>query len=59
MCFVVGSVLGPLMNITEERRNKSFKDSDIDLFIYGIIWSLLSCCSFSSFLLLVLSSDVA
>lgn len=49
MCFVVGSVLGPLMNITEERRNKSFKDSDIDLFIYGIIWSLLSLLLFFFF----------
>eukprot|EP01125_Pyxidicula_operculata_P005044 TRINITY_DN1852_c3_g2_i1.p1 TRINITY_DN1852_c3_g2~~TRINITY_DN1852_c3_g2_i1.p1 ORF type:complete len:1923 (-),score=635.24 TRINITY_DN1852_c3_g2_i1:335-6103(-) len=31
-----GSVLGSLMNISPERRAKSFKDSDIDIFVYGL-----------------------
>lgn len=31
-----GSVLGPLMNIGEKTRALSFKDSDIDIFVYGL-----------------------
>uniref|UniRef100_A0A6B2KWG6 Poly [ADP-ribose] polymerase n=1 Tax=Arcella intermedia TaxID=1963864 RepID=A0A6B2KWG6_9EUKA len=31
-----GGVLGPLLNINEETRKKSFADSDIDIFIYGL-----------------------
>ena len=31
-----GAVLGSIMDITDEQRAKSFKNTDIDLFIYGL-----------------------